>query len=115
MIPTDIGPHPAAPDFYFPMGKPANWSDEDCGTLTVRRVGATGDMLHEPAARIVRSDLPSGESVYPAYLSQWSPTDDERGELIRRLMAGEEIEFRMLISGGGLPPVALWLRGHGEV
>lgn len=115
MIPSDIGAHPDAPHHYTPMRKPESWADEDCGTLTVRRVGATGDMLHEPAARIVRDDLPSGESVYPSFLMQWVPTDDERAEMLRKLMMGEEIEFRLLLAGNGLPPHALWLRGMGEV
>ncbi len=109
MTPLDIGAHPDAPDFYIRMGKPESWQEEDCGTLCVRRVGATGDMLAEPAARLVRSQLPSGEEVYPAFMSEWQPTEDE----LARLNAGEPI--RMLISGNGLPPVALWVRGEGEV
>lgn len=115
MIPSDIGPHPDAPNHYFPMGKPKDWNEADCGTLTVRLVGATGDMLYEPAARIVRSDLPSGEAVYPAYLSEWVPSDEERAHLIEKLMNGDAIAFRMLVSGRSLPPVALWLKGMGEV
>ena len=109
MIAVDIGPHPDAPDHYIRMGKPEDWSDEDCGTLAIRRVAATGDILFEPAARIVRSDLPSGESIYPAFLSEWRPTEDE----LHRLNKGEPI--RMLVSGNGLPPVAMWVREESEV
>lgn len=109
MIPSDIGPHPDAPDYYLRMGKPESWSEEDCGSLTVRYLTATGDLFHEPAVRIVRSDLPSGETVYPAFLSEWEPTEEERA----LIAAGAPI--RMLVSGTGLPPIALWARAEGEV
>lgn len=109
MIPADIGPHPDAPDYYIRMGKPEDWDESDCGTLAVRRVGTTGDILFEPAVRIVRSDLPSGETIYPAFMSEWSPTPDE----LDRLNMGEPI--RLLVSGNGLPPMALWVRGEDEV
>ena len=115
MIPTDIGPHPDAPDYYFPMGKPKSWNDEDCGTLCIRRVGATADMLTEPAARIVRQELPSGEDIYPAYQSEWVMTEEERTRLRRLLDDEAPIALRMLVSGTGLPPVALWLKSEGEV
>lgn len=105
----DVGPHPDAPDHYIRMGKPEDWHEADCGSLAVRRVGVTGDIIFEPAVRIVRSDLPSGECIYPAFLSEWLPTDHER-ELIT---AGGSI--RMLVSGNGLPPVALWAREEDEV
>lgn len=109
MIPTDIGPHPDAPDHYFKMGKPESWDEADCGTLSVRRVGATTDMLAEPAARIVRQDLPSGKDIYPCYMSQWRPTPEE----LALLNKGEPI--RLLISGTSLPPVAMWVRGESEI
>lgn len=108
MIPSDIGPHPDAPDHYIRMGKPANWDEEDCGSLAVRFVAATGDLFYEPAVRIVRNELPSGQEVYPAYLSEWMPSEEERA----RIAAGEPI--RMLVSGTGLPPIALWVREDGE-
>ena len=109
MIPQDIGPHPAAPNHYLQMRKPKEWSDEDCGTLAVRRVGATGDVFEEPAARIVTSQLPSGEQVYPAYLSEWMPTEQERA----LILAGEPV--RLLISGNSLPPCSMWVRQGDEV
>lgn len=109
MMPTDIGPHPAAPEHYIVMGKPKDWDDDDCSSLSVRRVGATADVLHEPAARVVRSELPSGEEIYPAYLSEWTPSHAE----LALLMAGEPV--RLLISGNALPPCALWVRGGDEV
>lgn len=115
MLPSDIGPHPDAPNHYLAMGKPKDWSDGDCGTLTVRRVGATGEMLVEPAARLVRDDLPSGDVVYPCFMAEWVPTDDERALMISKLMQGEEIAFRTLIVGNGLAPMSVWLRGEGEV
>lgn len=109
MIPGDIGPHPDAPDYYVRMGKPESWDDKDCDVLGVRRVAATGDLLFEPAARIVRNPLPSGEVVYPAFMSEWHPSEEE----LARINTGEPV--RMLISGNSLPPVALWVRGEGEV
>lgn len=115
MIPNDIGPHPDAPNHYHSFGKPREWSEDDCGTLTVRRVGATGDILFEPATRIVRTDLPSGESIYPAFMSEWVLSAEERERLHNLLDTGGPISFRMLVSGNGLPPVALWLRGDEEV
>jgi hypothetical protein len=115
MLPSDIGAHPDAPNHYFAFGKPKDWAEEDCGTLTIRRVGATGDMLLEPAARLVRNDLPSGESVYPAYLSQWVPSQEEREQLLDKLLAGDPIEFRTLLASDGLPPMSIWLRGADEV
>lgn len=115
MNPTDIGPHPDAPQHYFSMGKPESWDAKDCGSLCVRRVAATGDLLYEPAARIVRSHLPSGEEVYPAFLSEWEPTEEERARILALLAADAPILFRMLISGNGLPPAALWLQREDEV
>jgi hypothetical protein len=109
MIPSDIGAHPDAPDHYIRMGKPDDWDDADCGSLAVRRVATTGDILFEPAVRIVRSDLPSGESLYPAFMSEWVPSIEE----LALLNAGQPI--RMLVSGNGLPPVALWVRSGDEV
>lgn len=109
MQPVDIGPHPDAPEHYIRFGKPAEWSEQDCGTLCVRRVATTGDLLVEPAARLVRNILPSGEEIYPAYMSEWRPTQEE----IDRIMKGEPI--RMLISGNSLPPVSLWVREQDEV
>lgn len=109
MIAIDVGAHPDAPDHYIRFGKPEDWSDEDCGTLAVRRVGVTGDILFEPAVRIVRSQLPSGEEIYPAFMSEWVPTQEERELLI----SGQPI--RMLVSGNGLPPVALWVRAEDEL
>lgn len=114
MIPNDIQPDPDFPNAYAPFGKPESMNDEDCGTLTVLRVGATGDILHEPAARIVSSNPPSGDSVYPCFMSQWSPTQEERERLHNLLDSGEPIDFRMLIVGNGLPPVSLWLRDRFE-
>ncbi len=115
MIPADIGPHPDAPDHYIAFGKPKDWLEEDCATLTVRRVGATGDLLFEPAARIVRDDLPSGEVVYPAFLSEWVPSEAERERLHDLLSDGAPIAFRHLIAGNGLQPMSMWLKGHDEV
>ena len=109
MLPTDIGAHPDAPEHYIPMGKPPEWADEDCSTLFVRRVAATGDLLYEPAVRVVRSDLPSGHEVYPAYMCEWMPSEDD----IQQMLAGKGI--RMLISGNAMPPVALWVVGEDEV
>ncbi len=109
MTPADIGPHPDAPTHYIRMGKPENWNEEDCGSLAVRRVGATGDILFEPAVRVCHTVLPSGETVYPAFMSEWEPSEEERA----RIAAGAPI--RMLVSGNGLPPVALWAREDGEV
>lgn len=109
MIPADIGPHPDAPDHYIAMRRPEDWADEDCGTLTVRRVGATGDLLHEPAARVVRDDLPSGETLYPCFMSEWSPTQDE----LDRLNMGEPV--RLLVCGNSLPPMSVWVRGQSEI
>jgi hypothetical protein len=97
------------------MGKPAGWSDEDCGTLTVRRVGATGDMLVEPAARVMRDDLPSGEVIYPCFMAEWTLTDEERSEMMVMLETGRPIAFRTLIVGNGLAPMSVWLRSEGEV
>lgn len=108
MKPIDIGAHPDAPDHYLSFGKPADWAEEDCGTLTVRRVGATGDLLHEPAARVVRSDLPSGEQVYPAYMSEWVFSPEEK------LLIAAGKPLRILISGNSLPPLAAWVRGLDE-
>lgn len=109
MIPADIGPHPAAPDHYIVMGKPANWDENDCGKLAVRTVGATADVFYEPAARVARSQLPSGEEIYPAFLSEWTPTKEE----LALLNAGEPV--RLLISGRNLPPCSLWVRTGDEV
>lgn len=109
MRPVDIGPHPDAPDHYVALGKPADWNDEDCSSLCIRRVGATGDMFYEPAARIVNNQLASGASVYPAYMSEWRPSAEE----LELLNKGEPI--RMLVSGNVLPPVALWVRGQSEI
>ena len=109
MQPVDIGPHPEAPEHYLRFGKPPEWDEQDCGTLCVRRVGATGDLLVEPAARIVRNVLPSGEEVYPAYMSEWAPTREE----LELLAKGANI--RILISGTSLPPVAIWVREEDEV
>lgn len=109
MIAVDIGPHPAAPEHYIEMRKPEGWNDDDCGTLSVRRVGATGEVLSEPAARIVRTELPTGENVYPAYLSEWVPDKHE----LALLLAGEPV--RLLISGNALPPCAMWVRDGNEV
>lgn len=115
MIPADIGPHPDAPEHYISFGKPKEWAEEDCGTLTVRRVGATGDLLYEPAVRIVRDELPSGEAVYPAFLSQWVPSDEERDRLLMLLSLDQPVEFRFLIAGNGLQPMSAWLKGRDEV
>lgn len=109
MTPIDIGPHPDAPDHYFRFGKPPSWDEKDCATLCVRRVGATTDMLAEPAARVVKTTLPSGEDVYPAYLSEWTPSAAE----LELLNAGQPM--RLLLSGNSLPPVALWVRAEDEV
>jgi hypothetical protein len=109
MKPTDIGPHPEAPDYYMKMGKPKDWEEKDCGTLCVRRMVATADMLAEPAARVQRSQLPSGEEVFPVYVSEWVPTPDD----LELLKAGQPI--RLMISGTSLPPVAMWVRGEAEV
>ena len=108
MNPSDIGPHPEAPEHYIRMGKPADWDEQDCGSLAVRRVAATGELLFEPAARVIRAQLPSGDEVYPAYMSEWLPTLEE----LERLNKGEPV--RMLISGLALPPVALWVREDNE-
>lgn len=110
MTPIDIGPHPDAPEFYITMARPPSMTDEQCGSLTVRRVGATGDMLSEPAVRIVRQDYADGSPpVYPCYMSEWVPTPEE----LARINAGAPV--RMLIVGGGLPPVSLWVREIGEI
>jgi hypothetical protein len=109
LTPGDIGPHPDAPNHYTKFGKPTDWKDEDCGSLGVRRLAATGEMFYEPAARIVRDELPSGEFVYPAFLSEWYPTPDE----IERIVAGQPV--RCLIAGNGLQPMSLWARNDGEV
>lgn len=105
----DIGPHPEAPDYYLKMGKPESWSDEDCKSLGVRRMAATGDMLYEPAVRINRHVMPSGEEAFPVFVSEWVPTADE----LERLNAGQPI--RLMVSGTSLPPVAMWVRNEGEV
>lgn len=115
MIPADIGPHPDAPNYYTRMGKPEGWADEDCGTLGIRRVGATGDMLYEPAARIVRDDLPSGDVVYPCFAAEWVLSEDEKDRLLQKLLDGDRVAFRTLICGNGLPPMSLWLKGDEEV
>lgn len=115
MIPADIGPHPAAPNHYISFGKPEDWQDEDCGRLTVRRVGATGDMLYEPAARIVRDDLPSGESVYPSFLSEWLLTNEDRTRVLEAIITGEPVFIRLLLAGNGLQPQSLWVRGEDEI
>lgn len=115
MIPTDIGPHPDAPDYYFPMGKPKDWDEADCGTLAVRRVGATGDLLHEPAARIVKDELPSGEVIYPSFLAEWEPTDEECNRILDCLMEGQKPRFRVLLAGNNLPPSRIWVKGAEEV
>lgn len=109
MKPGDIGPHPDAPDHYLTFGKPAEWSEEDCQSLCVRRVAATGEVFFEPAVRLVKSVLPSGQEVYPAYMSEWQPTPEE----LDRLIKGEPI--RLLISGNSLPPVAMWVREKDEI
>ncbi|UIS25260.1 hypothetical protein [Erythrobacter phage vB_EliS-L02] len=108
MNPIDIGPHPEAPDYYMKMGKPESWSEADCGVLCVRRMAATADMLVEPAARVHRQILPSGEEVYPVYVSEWMPTAEE----LELLKAGQPI--RMMVSGTSLPPVAMWVKGSEE-
>ena len=115
MLPRDIGAHPDAPNHYFPMGKPESWNEEDCGTLTVRRVAATGDMLVEPAARVVRNPLPSGEEIYPAFLSEWEPSVEEYEQIAATIAAGGRLLFRNLIAGNGLPPQSIWLKGKDEV
>lgn len=109
MTPIDIGAHPDAPDHYIRLGKPADWSDDDCGSLAVRRVVATGDIFFEPAVRIVQSVLPSGETVYPAFLSEWVPSEEE----LVLLNAGQPL--RVLVSGNGLPPMALHVRALDEL
>ena len=109
MQPTDIGPHPDAPDHYLRFGKPPEWDEQDCADLCVRRVAATGDVLYEPAVRVVRSELPSGDHYYPCFMSEWRPSPEE----LERLTKGEPI--RMLISGTTLPPVSLWVREEGEI
>jgi hypothetical protein len=109
MIPVDIGPHPDAPNHYIVFGKPKDWKEEDCSVLATRHVGVTGDVLYEPAVRVVRSPLPSGEDVYPAFLSEWRPTEEE----LHRLNKGEPL--RLLVSGNGIPPVAMWVREEDEV
>lgn len=109
MNPIDIGPHPEAPDFYMKMGKPEKWDEADCGTLCVRRMATTADLLAEPAARVHRSALPSGAEVFPVYVSEWMPTPDD----LELLKAGQPI--RLMISGSALPPVAMWVKGAAEV
>lgn len=108
MIPADIGPHPDAPDYYLSMGKPPSMTDDECGSLCVRRVGATIDMIQEIPVRIVSDGLP-GERVYPAFMSEWFPTLEEK----ERIIAGYGV--RMLIVGDNLPPSNLWVRGTDEV
>jgi len=106
---TDIGPHPDAPDFYLNMRKPESWAEEDCKTLGVRYMAATADKLIEPAARVHKQQLPSGEEVFPVYVSEWQPDAAD----LERLAAGEPI--RLMISGSGLPPVAMWVKSENEI
>jgi hypothetical protein len=107
MTPIDIGPHPDAPEHYWPMGKPKNMTDEQCMTLMVRRVGATPDMIKETPVRIVNAG--TEQEAYPGFLSEWTPTPEE----LERLNAGYPV--RMLIVGDGLPPSNLWVRGTDEL
>lgn len=109
MIPTDIGPHPDAPNYYLTMGRPPSMTDEECGSLSVRRVAATGDMACEPAVRIVQQERDGGEPFYPCFMSEWRPTEDE----LVRLNKGEPV--RMLVVGNNLPPVSMWVRGESEI
>lgn len=109
MIPGDIGAHPEAPHHYIVMGKPESWNEEDCGSLAVRRVATTGDILYEPAVRIVRDQLPSGEEYYPAFMFEMIPSEDERA----RIAAGHPV--RVLICGNGMPPVSVWVPAEDEV
>lgn len=108
MIPGDIGAHPDAPNHYVVMGRPPSMTDEQCGSLAVRRVGATGDMVCEPAARIVR-DREGEDCIYPCFLSEWIPTPEE----IALINAGHPV--RTLVVGNGLPPMSIWVRGTDEV
>lgn len=109
MIPVDIGPHPDAPNHYLTMRRPPSMTDEECGSLAIRLIAATGDMAAEPAARVVRQDREGGEPIYPCFMSEWRPTDDE----LLRLNKGEPV--RVLVVGNGLPPMSLWVRGESEV
>lgn len=109
MIPSDIGPHPDAPQHYVEMKRPPSMTDDQCGSLTIRRVGATGDMLSEPAQRLVRQDYEDAPSIYPCFMSEWVPTPDE----LERLNAGQPV--RMLLVGNSLPPASLWVRGTDEI
>jgi hypothetical protein len=109
MNPGDIGPHPDAPQHYITMGRPPSMTDEQCGSLSVRRIGATGDLVCEPAQRVVRQDYEDGQTLYPCFMSEWVPTDEER----EQIAAGQPV--RMLIVGNSLPPVSLWVRGTDEV
>lgn len=106
MNPGDIGPHPDAPEYYIPMGKPKSMTDNDCQTLMVRLVGATGDMVKEVPIRIV--SVPLETDVVPGFLSEWYPSAED----IERMIAG--IPVRMLVVGQTLPPTNLWVRGDGE-
>jgi hypothetical protein len=91
------------------MSRPPSMSDEQCGTLCIRRVAATGDMAAEPAQRLVRQEYEDGQSLYPCFMSEWQPTPEE----LSRLNAGQPV--RMLIVGNGLPPASLWVRGTDEI
>lgn len=115
MNPSDIGAHPDAPQHYVPFGRPPGTPEEDCGTLYVRRLAATGDMLYEPAARLVVSNPPSGEGVYPCFQSEWVATEEERVQIADLLLRGEPIAVRTLLVGNGLPPMSIWLKGREEI
>lgn len=106
MNPGDIGPHPDAPDYYIPMGKPKSMTDNDCQTLMVRLVGATGDMVKEQPIRIV--SVPLETDVMPGFLSEWVPSPED----LAALNAGAPL--RMLVVGQTLPPTNLWVRGSDE-
>lgn len=109
MTPLDIGPHPDAPQHYISMGRPPSMTDDQCGSLSVRRVAATGDVVCEPAVRVVRQEWENAPDLYPCFMSEWQPTPEE----LEFLNAGQPV--RMLIVGNGLPPASLWVRGTDEI
>ncbi len=109
MTPIDIGPHPDAPQHYVEMKRPPSMTDSECGSLSIRRVATTGDMVSEPAQRVVRQDRDRGEPFYPCFMSEWMPTPEE----LERLNRG--LPVRMLLVGNALPPASLWVRGDDEI
>lgn len=109
MRPGDIGPHPASPDYYIAMGRPRDMTEDECITLMVRLVGATGDCVQEVPVRIMSVPSPDDMTVRPGFVSEWYPEPED----IDRIVAGQPL--RMLVLGSALPPTNLWVRGEDEI